>query len=57
MARTRKTEDGAKSAANVFKAIDNKLKLPGGGCSEAVDAEVQVITGLLCKTNPMWMRH
>ena len=57
MARTRKTEDGAKSAANVFKAIDNKLKLPGGGCSEAVGAEVQVITGLSCKTNLMWMRH
>ena len=36
MARTRKTEDGAKSAANVFKAIDNKLKLPGGGCSESI---------------------
>lgn len=35
MARTKK-EEGVKSAANVFKAIDNKLKLPGGGCSESI---------------------
>ena len=28
--------DIQKSAASVFKAIDNKLKLPGGGCSDSI---------------------
>ena len=34
--RTKAHEEGPKSAANAFKAIDNKLKLPGGGCSESI---------------------
>ena len=34
--RTKAHEEGSKSAANAFKAIDNKLKLPGGGCSESI---------------------
>ena len=28
--------DVQKSAASVFEAIDNKLKLPGGGCSDSI---------------------
>ena len=32
----KKNSEVRKSAASVFKAIDNKLKLPGGGCSDSI---------------------
>jgi len=35
MARAKK-DASVRSAAQAFKAIDNKLKLPGGGCSESI---------------------